>query len=147
MGIIGPTFQKGDDPDMKPAPGPPGRLRRWLKEVWEVLSYPAHPPPFDPLTLMDLFDSDEGRRYLATRHTKQMTLADERRLLRARKEATMFKVGDVVRLKRGGLKMTVENLMGLCTGCVWFVGTTLTRDVFPTDRLQPESPTVRRKGG
>jgi hypothetical protein len=48
MSMIGPMFQKDDDPDMKPNPRPPGRLRRWLKEVWEVLGYPAHPPPFDP---------------------------------------------------------------------------------------------------
>ncbi len=46
--ILGHPFQKDDEPDMKPSPRPPGRLRRWLKETWKVLGYPAHPPPFDP---------------------------------------------------------------------------------------------------
>ncbi len=50
----------------------------------------------------------------------------------------MFKLGDVVRLKRGSKAwMTVEKLSRREeVGCVWFVGTRLNRDTFQSDQLQ-----------
>lgn len=46
-----------------------------------------------------------------------------------------MKVGDVVKL--GNTKMTVENLVGDQTECVWFVGRTLYRETFRTKMLTP----------
>jgi uncharacterized protein YodC (DUF2158 family) len=42
-----------------------------------------------------------------------------------------IKIGDVVMLKSGGPKMTVEyEVSDLMVKCVWFVGTTLNRGEF-----------------
>jgi uncharacterized protein YodC (DUF2158 family) len=37
-------------------------------------------------------------------------------------DATEFQVGDVVRLKSGGPKMTVKKRMGIGVDCEWFEG-------------------------
>jgi uncharacterized protein YodC (DUF2158 family) len=36
-----------------------------------------------------------------------------------------FQLGDIVRLKSGGPKMTVRKLMGVGVDCVWFEGNSL----------------------
>lgn len=53
-----------------------------------------------------------------------------------------FQVGDVVRLKAGGPKMTVEAVEGQNVDCVWFDGVKVFRDTFPARAL--EVPAARR---
>jgi uncharacterized protein YodC (DUF2158 family) len=52
-----------------------------------------------------------------------------------------FERGDVVRLRGGGVPMTVEKPGRWATRCVWFEGATLHRDEFATEALEPcEAP-------
>jgi uncharacterized protein YodC (DUF2158 family) len=55
-----------------------------------------------------------------------------------------WKIGDIVNLKSGGPRMTVENCESNTCHCVWFVHTgptgvtqTLERGVFPSAALKP----------
>ena len=43
--------------------------------------------------------------------------------------------GDLVKLKSGGLEMTVEKVEGAIITCVWFVGVELKRESFNTSVL------------
>lgn len=54
------------------------------------------------------------------------------------KNATTFgvEVGDVVRLKSGGPRMTVESVAGLIS-CAWFAGCHAKRGFFDLDMLEP----------
>jgi uncharacterized protein YodC (DUF2158 family) len=52
-----------------------------------------------------------------------------------------FNVGDLVQLKSGGPKMTVEKLEGSEVSCVWFDGTNPKYGIFPVNTLKIyESP-------
>jgi uncharacterized protein YodC (DUF2158 family) len=47
-----------------------------------------------------------------------------------------FKMGDVVRLKSGGPKMTVYGVEGSRVYCVWFEGSKKIEDTFEMDTLK-----------
>ena len=47
-----------------------------------------------------------------------------------------FEVGDVVQLKSGSEKMTVEEIEDGDVGCVWFVGSQPQRSAFPSITLK-----------
>lgn len=47
-----------------------------------------------------------------------------------------FKVGDVVRLKSGGSRMTIEKVDGDDVLCVWFEGAKVERAIFLYDTLK-----------
>lgn len=49
----------------------------------------------------------------------------------------MFKPGDIVLLKSGSPKMTVNSVNGNTITCVWFVGTTCNKQAFNADALEP----------
>jgi len=51
-----------------------------------------------------------------------------------------FKVGDVVQLKSGGVRMTVERIDGEDISCVWFEGKRVERNAFPVGALQKYTP-------
>jgi len=56
-------------------------------------------------------------------------------------EVKEIKAGQIVQLKSGGPKMTVESLFNdvhgkRCVKCVWFSQNSLTRDVFQIEALQ-----------
>lgn len=54
--------------------------------------------------------------------------------------AKRFKTGDIVQLKSGGPKMTVENyeaLNGRMVECQWFAGSKLSSGYFEEDSLKP----------
>jgi uncharacterized protein YodC (DUF2158 family) len=52
-----------------------------------------------------------------------------------------FKVGDVVQLKSGGPKMTVEEIRGDGLLCCWFAGAEKKFGDFPADALEtPQKP-------
>jgi len=54
-----------------------------------------------------------------------------------------FKVGDVVKLKSGGSRMTVSDIDGTDVTCVWFEGTKTQRDTFPAGTLtEYTSPSI-----
>ena len=63
---------------------------------------------------------------------------------------TSFNIGDVVRLKSGGPRMTVQDIgdysaKGLKVGiyCVWFEGTKKLSSAFHPDTLEyPKAPTI-----
>lgn len=44
--------------------------------------------------------------------------------------AENFAVGDIVQLKSGGPKMTLESISGSTASCVWFEGSKQTRNRF-----------------
>lgn len=48
----------------------------------------------------------------------------------------MFKPGDIVLLKSGSPKMTVNSVNGNTITCVWFVGTTCNKQAFNADALE-----------
>lgn len=50
-----------------------------------------------------------------------------------------FVAGDLVTLKSGGPKMTVESVSGDDVNCVWFYGSQYTRDTFPWEALSKET--------
>ncbi len=55
--------------------------------------------------------------------------------------ADQIKPGDVLQLKSGGPKMTVQFTTGEGNwACQWFVGTDLKSGVFPATSLQPYQP-------
>ncbi|MFO8027350.1 MAG: DUF2158 domain-containing protein [Opitutales bacterium] len=58
-----------------------------------------------------------------------------------------FKVGDVVELKSGSVKMTIEEITDdLGVSCVWYDGTQPQRDAFPESTLmKADSPKARIK--
>lgn len=51
-----------------------------------------------------------------------------------------FKVGDVVKLKSGGSRMTVSVIDGTDVTCVWFEGAKTERDTFPAATLTAYTP-------
>lgn len=60
--------------------------------------------------------------------------------------ASEFKVGDIIQLKSGGPKMTVQSLPDVRGGyirCQWFAGSKLESGAFPPDSLEPA--TVEKK--
>ena len=66
--------------------------------------------------------------------------------------AQQFKVGDVVRLKSGGVRMTVELIDGDAVLCVWFDKNDLKRGGFPSETLEavadrPPMAMASRGGG
>ena len=48
-----------------------------------------------------------------------------------------IKIGDVVRLKSGGPRMTVEDLSGEYASCVWFENSRALRGEFRLQLLEP----------
>ncbi len=55
----------------------------------------------------------------------------------------VFKVGDVVRLKSGGSRMTIEKVDGDYVSCVWFEGAKMERATFLYDTLTPDISLAR----
>jgi len=51
-----------------------------------------------------------------------------------------FQVGDVVQLKSGGVRMTVEEIDGNDVTCVWFEGKKAERNIFAAGVLQKYTP-------
>jgi uncharacterized protein YodC (DUF2158 family) len=51
-----------------------------------------------------------------------------------------FKVGDVVKLKSGGSRMTVSAIDGADVTCIWFEGAKTERDTFPAATLAAYTP-------
>jgi len=57
--------------------------------------------------------------------------------------SNLFTQGDVVLLKSGGVKMTVEQIAGDEISCVWFEGNKAQREIFPAAVLKKYvAPTV-----
>lgn len=60
-----------------------------------------------------------------------------------------FKIGDIVQLKSGSIKMTIESISEESINCVWMTGGDLKRDVFNRDSIdyyvQQPTPIVRSK--
>lgn len=57
-----------------------------------------------------------------------------------------FKTGDIVQLKSGGPKMTVESARGREYNCQWFAGNKLERGYFQHDSLKlVTEPEVNKK--
>ncbi len=52
-----------------------------------------------------------------------------------------FRIGDVVQLRSGGMRMTIEQMDGDQVACAWFEGKTLERATFITGALQKFVPT------
>ncbi|WP_041432342.1 YodC family protein [Thiobacillus denitrificans] len=52
-----------------------------------------------------------------------------------------LKVGDVVKLRSGGTRMTVEHIDGDQVACTWFEGKTLERATFIAGALMKHVPT------
>jgi len=48
-----------------------------------------------------------------------------------------FQVGDLVQLKSGGPKMTINSMIGNNYTCVWFAGTKHNKANFTAQALQP----------
>lgn len=58
-----------------------------------------------------------------------------------------FEIGDVVKLKSGGEKMTIEEIDGEgYVSCVWFEGTQPQRSSFTAATLQKHKPATRGIG-
>lgn len=51
-----------------------------------------------------------------------------------------MEVGDVVQLKSGGPRMTVEYIEKNRVSCVWIQGGEVKRDEFPKDALEARKP-------
>jgi len=49
---------------------------------------------------------------------------------------TKFKLGDVVRKKTGGPKMTINEYVGGMCKCLWFVGAKLFKGTFSGEALE-----------
>ena len=62
--------------------------------------------------------------------------------------AKRFKTGDIVQLKSGGPKMTVEGydaINGRLVQCQWFAGSKLSDGYFEEDVLQPVTDDAGKK--